>query len=538
MQAFGFGFLTTGEWWTWLRTPTLASASNTPTAYLGPPGDQARCPAHLIGGAPVVQVQPLTPRALRSIPGPLVTVSAPGQPKKLRLPSTGPVAVAFPAGGVLLSLRYGSAYATVLHEVLATSTWDADNRTESRGAQSQKAQDTDLLGVSVPGDFRGLGFDTCAAPSREVMDAWRKSSDYASLGIYVGGVDLGCDQPNLTASWVSRQVALGWHLLPIYVGHQAPCSNLVNRLSYDVPTARRQGQADAADAMAMAANRGIVAPSTLYSDMEGYDSSDQRCVDAVMGYLSGWTFALHGKAYQAGVYSSASSGVHDLSLHYDSLGSNRPDDLYMAWWNHRVDVQGGPYVPMSQWRFQQRVHQYEGHATEVYGGHSLLVDRTYVDVSSVVRTPEGCPTDLDFEAYSLLRWPTRGDEVHAAQCLLAMRGFDAGAATGVLNWRTAAAIRAFKASRALDSDTSSVGGSAWTALLSGGTTMPLHLGSKGPWVRKVQRALTARLQTTVTIDGTFGVATQEAVRLYQKTIGLTPTGMVGLPTWRSLQTGR
>lgn len=203
-----------------------------------------------------------------------------------------------------------------------------------------------------------------------------------------------------------------------------------------------------------------------------------------------------------------------------------------------MDVRGGRYVPMSQWRHQQRVHQYEGQASESHGGHGLLIDRNFVDVSAAVLEPAGCPATLDFEAYPVLRWPTRGDEVRAAQCLLASRGFDPGPATGTLNWRTAAAIRAFKASRGLDGIRSSIGSCAWTALLSGGTTRPLHSGSRGPWVRKVQRTLIARLQSTLRIDGLFGTDTEEGVRVYQTTVGLRPTGTVGLPTWRALQAGR
>jgi peptidoglycan hydrolase-like protein with peptidoglycan-binding domain len=370
------------------------------------------------------------------------------------------------------------------------------------------------------------------------MDAWWDSSNYASVGVYIGGVSMGCAQPNLSAAWVSRQVSRGWHLVPVYVGLQAPCSGFARRMSYDVPTARAQGEAEAADAMDRAALRGIVAPSTLYSDMEGYDSSDTRCVNAVMSYLSGWTFEMHTAAYEGGVYSSASSGMHDLSTHYDSMGASRPDDLFMAWWNHQADVDGGSYVPKTQWSFQQRVHQFDGQVTERHGGYTMQIDRDFLDVSSVVQEPEGCPTNLDFKAYPLLRWPTSGDGVRAVQCLLALRGFDPGPATGIFNWRTAGGIRAFKASRGLSSQTSSVARYAWTALLSAGTTKPLQFGSTGPWVRKVQRTLTARLQRTVTISGVFGTRTRVAVRVYQRTVGLTPTGTVGPPTWRALRSGR
>ena len=124
----------------------------------------------------------------------------------------------------------------------------------------------------------------------------------------------------------------------------------------------------------------------------------------------------------------------------------------------------------------------------------MLVDRNFLDVSSLVPVPLGCPANLDFPAYHPMRWPAQGDEVRAAQCLLAQNGFAPGSATGILNWRTVAALRAFKASRGLPTGGFALARYSWTALTSGGSIAPLHLGSRNPWVRKVQRALTARLQ--------------------------------------------
>ena len=506
-----------------------------PAAYVGAAGDQANCPAHLIGGAPGMQIEPLTAAAVNGVAEPLLTAPGSGTLSTVQLPTTGPVAVAIPAARVLLTLTYGPRTAALMRAIVAGSR--TSRRHQGRGMPT-RAQAAPAEGVAVPGDYTGKGFDTCTAPSQTVMDAWRTSSDYASIGVYIGGVDMGCSQPNLTRAWVSRQVANGWHLLPVYVGHQAPCSGFANRMSYDVPTARAQGEADASDAMARADMRGIAAPSTLYSDVEAYDSSNARCVASVMSYVAGWTFELHTGAYQAGVYSSAASGMHDLSTHYNTLGAGRPDDLFIAWWNHRANVNGGSYVPNSQWSNQQRVHQYAGNQVERDGGYTMNIDRNFLDVSSVVQEPVGCPANVNFAVYPFLQWPARGDRVRAVQCLLALRGFDPGAATAVLNWRTAPAIRAFKASRGLGSGTSSVGKYAWAALLSAGSTAPVHPGSAPPWVRKLQRTLTARLQKAVTINGVFGARTRAAVLLYQKTVGLRLTGTVYAPTWRALRSGR
>ena len=53
------------------------------------------------------------------------------------------------------------------------------------------------------------------------MSAWG-ASPYRAVGIYVGGANEACAQPNLSPSWVAQESAAGWVLLPIYVGLQAP----------------------------------------------------------------------------------------------------------------------------------------------------------------------------------------------------------------------------------------------------------------------------------------------------------------------------
>src|SRR5687768_7637277 len=77
----------------------------------------------------------------------------------------------------------------------------------------------------MPGSFAGYALDACDAPSQRTMDRWRTGSKYWGIGIYIAGMNRGCDaQPNLTPSWVAEQSRKGWHLLPLVVGRQASCS--------------------------------------------------------------------------------------------------------------------------------------------------------------------------------------------------------------------------------------------------------------------------------------------------------------------------
>src|SRR5881409_1869090 len=79
------------------------------------------------------------------------------------------------------------------------------------------------VAATAPGTYTGYGFDACSAPSSASLDAWA-ASPYRAVGIYFGGINRACAQPALTADWVTHQQGNGWHLLPIYMGLQAPCT--------------------------------------------------------------------------------------------------------------------------------------------------------------------------------------------------------------------------------------------------------------------------------------------------------------------------
>jgi len=71
------------------------------------------------------------------------------------------------------------------------------------------------------GVFTGYAFDACKAPTTATLQAWA-ASPYRALGIYIGGTNRACAQPNLTPQWVLDTTALGWSLLPLYVSTTSP----------------------------------------------------------------------------------------------------------------------------------------------------------------------------------------------------------------------------------------------------------------------------------------------------------------------------
>jgi hypothetical protein len=227
--------------------------------------------------------------------------------------------------------------------------------------------------------FTGLGFDACSAPSSKAMAAW-EDSPYRAIGVYVGGENRGCSQPNLTASWVSAQTAAGWHLIPTYVGLQAPTSSCSSCAKLTASQATAQGAAAAADAVADASAIAIGPGSPIYFDMESY-SRTASATAATLAFLEAWTRKLHSLGYVSGVYSSSASGIADLA---DQIGTGyvEPDQLWIANWNGQKNT-ADPVVPAGAWAEHQRIHQYQGGHDETYGGTTINIDNNYVDASTV-----------------------------------------------------------------------------------------------------------------------------------------------------------
>ncbi|MFD3762010.1 glycoside hydrolase domain-containing protein [Streptomyces sp. NPDC058622] len=510
-----------------------------PAVYLGHPGDQTDCPASLVGRTAGLVVEPLDATSAartddltaRARPG---TATAPTAPSR-----NDHTQVAVEDAGVLVTAAHTPATAVDVRRVLDSATLTDAARHVPLPPAPQPPQHALAATGPQPGNFTGKGFDTCAAPSQSTMDTWLARSPYRAVGIYISGASRACGQPHLTPAWVGNQTAKGWHLIPIDVGRQAPCSPLGNKMSNNPGTARTQGS-EAADAAAGAARTlGIPAGSVLYSDIEGY-ASTASCKAAVLSFLSGWTTRLHGKGYLSGVYSSAASGVKDAAAEYDNPAYTRVDHIWFAWWNDSANTKAGSYVPSTAWPNHQRIHQYAGNVSETWGGATISIDRNYLNVAeSTPGTGTCASTNLNSITYSTVSAGSHGGLVDTAQCLLERAGHTPGpnTPTGTFDAATEAAAKSFQSNRGITAD-GVIGAKTWTALLSQGATPTLRTGSNGEAVTRLQRSLTAALGRTVGIDGTFGPATEQAARDYQTSRGLGPDGIVGPGTWSALQAGK
>ena len=256
---------------------------------------------------------------------------------------------------------------------------DPGARARARAQTSDGGFATSVAGSE---DFTGLGFDACSAPSARTMAAWA-SSPYRGIGVYIGGANSACLQPNLTSAWVGEQVASGWHLIPTYVGLQAPTSSCGScaKLSSTYSRATTQGTEAAGDAVAEAQGVGIGAGSPIYFDMEAYTRTTSATA-ATLTFLSAWTTQLHALGYVSGVYSSGASGIADLSRAIGGSAYTLPDDVWSANWNGAQNTLD-PYLPSTAWASHQRIHQYRGGHNETYGLITINLDNDYVEGATV-----------------------------------------------------------------------------------------------------------------------------------------------------------
>jgi Domain of unknown function (DUF1906) len=226
--------------------------------------------------------------------------------------------------------------------------------------------------------LNGSAFDACAAPPLTTMQAWT-SSPYDGVGVYVGGVNRSCSQPNLTSSWVTAVSLQGWRIIPIYVGHQAPCTGRPNAIKFTPPTASQLGTADAADAVIQAQALGMLPGSAIYGDMEHYSAGDVPCRTAVLSYVSAWTMELHRLGYLAGMYANLTSGAKHLSEAYITPAYARLDAIWIARWDGNTSLTGWAGIPNAQWPNHQRGKQYRGDHDETHGGVKINIDSDRFD---------------------------------------------------------------------------------------------------------------------------------------------------------------
>ncbi|MER7675604.1 TIGR03767 family metallophosphoesterase [Streptomyces sp. NPDC096934] len=140
--------------------------------------------------------------------------------------------------------------------------------------------------------------------------------------------------------------------------------------------------------------------------------------------------------------------------------------------------------------------------------------------------PVGRGTPLPGADWPVIRQGATGERVRTAQYLLNARGAALGV-DGSFGTSTGGAVRAFQTGRGLSAD-GIVGPATWQAL-----AVVLQRGGGGPAVTALQRQLNAH-GASLDIDGSYGPATESAVRAFQSAHGLPSDGVVASTTWQTL----
>jgi hypothetical protein len=218
----------------------------------------------------------------------------------------------------------------------------------------------------------GYGADTCTAPNLAQMRAFWNNTPYSYWGIYIGGSDRGCAQPNLTSTWVKSVIAMGWDLLPIWVGRQNPCTaGQASYFSLNTTTARSQGKSEALAAYNAWVKLQNTPSVPIDLDLESPASDTSACRAAAKSFVEGWVEQMHvAPAQSAGVYTSTCGG----HLADFATIAHPPDFVDGADWDRNPSTRALSCVSSSSWSNVQRHKQYQGGHNQTENGVTLNID--------------------------------------------------------------------------------------------------------------------------------------------------------------------
>jgi hypothetical protein len=239
------------------------------------------------------------------------------------------------------------------------------------------------VGPTVPSPrvYAGWGFDACRTPSVATMRAWL-TSKYRAVGVYYAGSARACkSQPHLNRGWLRSVSAMGWRVMPVYVGLQSPCvlSAAKNKYRISSTTPGRQGTAEAREAVRRARDLGLRAGSPIYLDMEAYNTLRPACMRATLSFVRAFNREARRQSYLTGFYSSAASGIAHVARARRAGTKDMPDVIWYARWRVAPTLTREPVLPRTAWSPHRRIHQYAGNVREKHGGRQLRIDRNRLD---------------------------------------------------------------------------------------------------------------------------------------------------------------
>ena len=248
------------------------------------------------------------------------------------------------------------------------------------------------------GISQAQGFDTCVDPSASQMQAFYTATPYWWLGTYVGGSNMACSQPNLSANWLSTLYGQGWQFEFIWVGLQPPCTTYAHRFSSNTSTAFNQGKSEAISAVnTLILNLGVTNPAQYTALVFDLDAAPSSCQAATNAFINGWDYQLGTSPAQSyGVY----GGVCSSSLQSYANITYVPAFVWGGLWDGNKSTKGlwdstnNCGVTSGSWIYNQRLKQWKGPHNETWNGVTLNVDddcaNSWVDPSGTSYTDSAC----------------------------------------------------------------------------------------------------------------------------------------------------
>jgi len=228
----------------------------------------------------------------------------------------------------------------------------------------------------------GQGFDKCEIPTLQQLLAWRASSPYNAVNLYIGGAMAACSNRALSADYLRSLHAMGWAFIPTWVGPQSPCYGGGRMMSTDPAVARAEGVTEANAAADTLSRLGLTREdgtgSIVYYDMESYSTANETCNAAVRAFVTGWTQQLRSRGHLSGVYGTGSTLRLLASL------SPPPNAIWAAHWIYSsytpdASVWGVYNLSDGLWFNHQRLRQYTGGHNETWGSTTLNIDSNALD---------------------------------------------------------------------------------------------------------------------------------------------------------------
>jgi len=225
------------------------------------------------------------------------------------------------------------------------------------------------------------GFDVCTFPTQAQLAAFYNNTPYWFVNAYFAGATRACpNQPYLSGTTLGETEAMGYDVLPTYVGAYAPSGNnlsgcAADRASETLTTSLNQdfsmGQSDGQNAISAATALGL-SPYTyngnyytfpLYLDVEyfatSYTDSGVSCGQIVDKYIEGWISEVLAAGYHAGLYANPGPSPNVYTQYLQNIPSSYwPNDIWTADFGGTNNVWGISGLPDGDWSNDQRISQW------------------------------------------------------------------------------------------------------------------------------------------------------------------------------------